>query len=325
MFTRIRAIAQNTFIEIIRQPIYGIVITATVLLLVMSPALTMFTIDDDNKLLKDIGLSTLLLSGLLLAVFSSATVVTDEIENKTILTVVTKTVNRGVFIISKFIGILAAVLLGQYFLGLVYLMVIRHGVLQTAADEPDWVVITLGGLAALVIAAVCVLGNLFYRWRFSSTAIILGSILGTLLIGVFSLLDPTWAINPAENHIDFSLVGPVLLIALATTILTSIAVAAATRVSMVTTLFICSVFFVLGTSIQFWVGPYAGNSGILGYLAWAALAVVPSIDIYVVSNAIFEGIPVPLSYIGQSAFYSLLYVMAALSFAIGLFRHRELT
>ncbi len=324
MLTRIWAIAQNTFIEIIRQPIYGIVIIATVILLIISPSLTMFTVDDDNKLLMDIGLSTLLVSGLLLAVFSATTVITDEIENKTVLTIITKTVNRNIFVISKFIGIVLAVVLAQYFLSLVYLMIIRHGVLQTASDEHDWVVISLGGGSALLIGIVSVFGNLFYRWRFSSTAIVLGSILATLVFAALCLLDKEWAVNPAENHIQFKLVGPIFLVMLATLTLSSIAMAAATRFNLVVTLFICAIFFILGASIHYWLGPHTDNDGITGYLAWAALAVVPSINVYVVTNAIFEEIAVPISYIGQTALYSAFYVMAALLFAIVCFRHRDM-
>ena len=317
-------IVTNTFTETLRQPVYGVVIAITVLLLILSPSLSMFTIDDDNLLLKDVVLSTLLVAGLFLAVFGSAAVVTDEIENKTVLTVVSKTVSRSVFVIGKFVGVAAAVVLAQYLLSLVVLMVVRHGVLQTASEDADVVVLTLGSIGALLVFIIGLAGNYFYQWRFSSTAIILGAILGTLILGVLMFIDPHWKYNPAENNIDTKLIGPIILTILATLTLTAIAVAAAMRVNMVATLIICSTFFVLGAVVQQWLGPIAVQGGTLSYFAKGALAVAPSINSFVVTNAIYNESSVPGDYLGQAALYAFLYVSAVILFAIAVFRTREI-
>ena len=52
------AIISNTFTETLRQPIYGVVLAATIGILILSPSLVMFTLDDDNQLLKDTGHTT---------------------------------------------------------------------------------------------------------------------------------------------------------------------------------------------------------------------------------------------------------------------------
>jgi len=314
----------NTFTETLRQPIYGIVIAATVLLLILSPSLTMFTIDDDNKLLKDVGLSTLLVAGLFLAVFAAATVVTEEIENKTILTIVTKTVSRSAFVIGKFIGIAAAVLLAQYLLAIVLLMMIRHGVLQTASDRRDTVVVILGLVSMFFVFLVGLAGNYFYRWRFSSTAIILATVCGTVVMALLYFIDPNWQLNPAGNNLYPELLAPIGLMIIATLILTAIAVAAATRLGMIMTLTVCAIIFVLGAAMQQWLAPIAAQSGFSSYLAWAALALVPAIDVFVVTDAITRGDSIPLAYVGQTAVYAFFYVCAALLFAVAMFRNRQL-
>jgi len=320
------AIISNTFTETLRQPVYGVIIIATTIILVLGPSLAMFTMDDDNKLLKDVGLSTLLVAGLFLSVFASATVVTGEIENKTVLTVISKTASRTAFVIGKFIGIAVAVILAQYFLSLVLFMVVRHGVLQQASQAHDYVVITLGSVAAGITFLVSVAGNYFYRWRFSTTAISLGTISATLVMVLLFFLDPKWKFDPLENHLAFDLVGPILLIIFSTLILASIAVALATRFGLVTTLSICMATFILGAMIQYLLGPITHeNTGLSSYLAWIALTIVPSIHIFVASNAINEGINIPISYLGQTALYACLYVMAVLLFAIALFRTREIS
>ena len=137
---KIFTIAKNTFIETLRQPIYAILIHAALFLFIISPSLAMYTMDDDNKLLREIGLSTLFLTSLFIAIFSSSGAVAEELRNKTIMTVLTKPVQRPIFIISKFLGVAAAVVLAHYICTVALLMTIRHGVLETVNDTHDWAV-----------------------------------------------------------------------------------------------------------------------------------------------------------------------------------------
>lgn len=324
MFKSLAAITTNCFTETIRQPIYGVVIAITMLLLLFSPSLAMFTMDDDNQLLKDIGLSTLLVAGLFIAVFAAGTVITEEIENKTVLTVLSKTVKRSTFILGKFFGITAAVLLALYFLSLVLLMLIRNGVPQTSRHENDIVVVTLGMGTLVITLLACLAGNYFYRWRFSTTFVLIGSFLSTLAIAVMTFLDEHGAYNPQENHLATELIGPILLTAIAVLILTAIAITVATRLGLVLTLSICGIMFVLGVILQHLLGPIvATDTGWLRYLAWVILAIVPSMHFYVVTNAIYTDTAVPFDYIAQTALYALCYITAFLLLAIALFRSRE--
>lgn len=324
MFMSFWAIVSNTFKETLRQPVYGVVVGATLLLLVASPSMTMFTMDNDNQLLKDIGLSTLLMAGLLLAVFSASSVVTDEIENKTVLTVVSKTIHRSTFIIGKFLGISGAVIFAEYFLALVLLMVVRHGVMQTARDEPDVVVIMLGCTSLAFTLLFGLAGNYFYNFRFGSTSITLGALLATIVTGILIFIDPQGRYNPQESNLAFHMVGPILLVFLAVLSLTAIAVTAAIRMNLVTTLLFCFIIFLLGAMVPYWIAPVIAKGGIYSHLAQLALALLPNINHFIVTNAVYEGIYVPLNYIGITALYALLYVSGILLFAISLIRGREL-
>ncbi len=58
--TQFLAIVKNSFLQAIRQPVYGIVVLVTLLGLALAPSMTGWTLEDDNKMLRDIGLSTLL-------------------------------------------------------------------------------------------------------------------------------------------------------------------------------------------------------------------------------------------------------------------------
>ena len=82
---RLFTLTKNTFIETLRQPVYAIIIIAALLLFFISPSLTMYTMSDDDKLLRELGLSTLFLTSLFIAIFSASGAVAEEIEDKTIM------------------------------------------------------------------------------------------------------------------------------------------------------------------------------------------------------------------------------------------------
>jgi len=319
------AIVTNTFIDTLRQPVYGVVIAAAVILLIISPSLIMFTLEDDNLLLKDIGLSTLLVAGLLLGVFAAAAVVSEEIENKTTLTVISKTVSRALYIVAKFIGVAGALLLAQYILSLVLLMVVRHGILQRAAEKHDLVVIILGLGSAALTLILGLAGNYFYRWRFSSFAVLMGAALATFVMAIMAFIDPKWNYDPSKNNLAWDLLPPIILIIIAVLILTAIAVVAATRLGMTMSLFICVIIFVLGIMLEQWLGPTARNPDhLMDYLAWIPLTIIPCLSFFEVTNAIYEQARVPSIYIAHIALYAFLYVGACLLFAVALFRTREI-
>jgi ABC-2 type transport system permease protein len=135
VFRKLFAIAANTFTETVRQPVYGVVVGATLLLMIFNVGLAAYTLKDDDKLLTELGLSTLLLSGLFLASFSATSVLTREIDNKTVLTVVSKPISRPVLIVGKFVGLVTALLLAFYLCFLGFLYSIQHKVLQTSAGR----------------------------------------------------------------------------------------------------------------------------------------------------------------------------------------------
>lgn len=285
------AIAKNTFIETLRQPVYAIIIVAALLLFLLSPSLTMYTMDDDNKFLRELGLSTLFLSSLFVAIFSASGAVAVEIENKTILTVLTKPIQRPIFILAKFLGVLAAVGLAHYLCTIGLLMTIRHGVLESAGDEHDWTVL----LSAIGVAGIAVILSAFfnyvYDWKFSSTALVIAAIGGTFALIFLSLIDRTWQFNPAQNSIHALDVYGSILLFLAAMIIAAIAVAISSRFNIVVTLSACLGVFLLGLISDYVFGRLA-----LTY-SWAGIgrALVPNLQIFWISDAIYEGMPSPSS------------------------------
>lgn len=197
--TQLIGIARNTLLQTVRQPIYGIIVLVTLGGLAMAPSLTGWTLDDDNKLLRDLGLSTLLIQGLFLACFGATSVLNTEIEDKTVLTVAAKPVSRGSFVAGKYLGVFGAVIAAHYLAGIAYYMVMRHGVLQTAAESSDTTVLVFGpGLMLLVLLSALVL-NYVYDWRFLPTVVGLAVPVLTLGLVILLFVSRDWKLQSYET------------------------------------------------------------------------------------------------------------------------------
>src|SRR6185295_5119369 len=171
MWNKLWGIIANSFTETIRQPIYGTLLLVTTGLMVLNVGIAGYTLDDDNKLLKDLGLSTLLLCGLFLAAFSASGILSQEIENKTVLTVISKPVSRPLFLVGKFLGLSGALAVAFYLCSVVFLLTMRHKVLERSSQDFDLPVIIFGLSAVvltIVIAAFC---NYLYDMQFASTSV----------------------------------------------------------------------------------------------------------------------------------------------------------
>jgi hypothetical protein len=324
MFKKLFTIAKNTFTETLRQPIYAVIIVAALLLFLISPSLSMYTLGDDNKLLREIGLSTLFLASLFIAIFSASGAVAEEIENKTITTVLTKPVQRPIFIIAKFFGVAAAVALAHYICTIALLMAIRHGVMLSVNDKHDWTVISAAAFAVIAAFLLSAFFNYVYDWKFSSTAIVLLAIFATFGIVFLYFIDRKWQFNPRDNGINALDVYGVILLLLAAVIIVALAVAFSARFNIVVTLSACIGIFLLGLISDYTFGRFADTE------LWAKIGrfLVPNLQIFWISDAIYESgedseIVVPLKYIIIGATYAVCYTTAILLSAVALFQRRQ--
>jgi len=312
-------LAKNTFIEILRKPVYSVIIAAALFLFILSPSLTMYTMSDDNKLLRELGLSTLFLASLFIAIFSASGAVAEEIENKTISTVLTKPVQRPIFIIAKFFGVVAAVVLAHYICTIGFLMAVRHGVIESVVDTVDWTVMSTAAIVIVLSFALSAFFSYAYDWKLSSTAIVLIALFSTLGILFLSFVDRDWKFNPANNRIStLDIYGSVLLL-LAAIVIAALAVAFSARFNIVVTLSACIGIFLLGLVSDYAFGRFAD------VYWWAKIGrfLLPNLQVFWISDAIYEDSVVPARYIIISAVYAISYTAGILALAVGLFQRRQ--
>ena len=332
MVQQFLAIARNAFAEATRQPIYLVMMLVGTLMLVLGPALSTYTLQDDNKILVDMGLSTLFLSGLLLAAFTATGVVSTELENRTVLTVISKPVARPIFVLGKYAGVSAALALGFWTLTLVFLLTVRHKVMQRAADPFDVPVILFGSLAGVLALAGATLANIFYRWVFTGTFVFALAATTTVAVGLVLVIDKNWQFQPIMTDLNLQLLTVLLLVFEAVLILTAVAIACSTRLGQIMTLLVCAAVYLLGLIGHHFDQQLAiliadMHESLLHQIVFWVLKgfflLVPNLQYLWHADALLAEHPISAVHLLVLTSYSLLYIGAILSVAIGLFQSRQ--
>src|SRR5579864_2458607 len=107
-------IAANAFMELVRQPVFLLLMTSSAVFEIFLATPFYFAFGDEPKLVKDSTLATMLLAGLFGAVLSASASLAREIRSGTALAVLSKPVGRSQFLLAKFAGLAAALTLLAY-------------------------------------------------------------------------------------------------------------------------------------------------------------------------------------------------------------------
>src|SRR5277367_6407537 len=107
-------IAVNAFMELVRQPIFLLLMTGSVLFEIFLAVPYYFAFGDEPKLVENSVLAVMLLSGLFGAVLSASSSLAREIRSGTALAVLSKPVGRAQFLLAKFAGLAAALAVLTY-------------------------------------------------------------------------------------------------------------------------------------------------------------------------------------------------------------------
>jgi len=107
----IRVIAANTLREALRDKILYLFLGFSVLLLASSKVFGVLTVGDQDKIIKDVGLAGIQFFLMLIAVMMSVLLVSREIDSRTVYYILAKPVRRWQFLLGKYVGLLATVLL----------------------------------------------------------------------------------------------------------------------------------------------------------------------------------------------------------------------
>jgi ABC-type transport system involved in multi-copper enzyme maturation permease subunit len=140
---KVAAIAGTTTKEALLQPLFYLLLAiGAFLLVVLFPFLPYFTFGEDIKMVKDMGLTVIMLLSIFLAVWTASASIAEEIEGRTALTLLSKPIGRLEFILGKFLGVLGPVVLLSIVLGALFLGTVSFKVVYDAREsclpEPSW-------------------------------------------------------------------------------------------------------------------------------------------------------------------------------------------
>lgn len=287
--TRAGIIARATTKEAIRQPLFFLLLTLAIAVLVVNTFMPFFTLEDDVKMLKECGLATLLISGALLAVWTAGTSITSEIEGKTAMTLLSKPINRRQFVVGKYIGIVQGVIWLYLPLVLLFSFLIFYKVgydqREMSKEVTDWTVTQK-------------------------------------LIGGIELPLP----HPDRMAVVNQVMPGIILSFFQVCVLGAISVAIATRVPMVVNLVVCFAVFVVGNLTPMMVaqGRTVIQNEFVTFIARLIATVLPSLEAFNIYAAIATGHSVPPTYLGTALLYGTAYAAAMILVAFILFEDRDL-
>ncbi len=123
---RILSIAFNTFRENLRDKLLYNLLFFALLMIGSSLLLSTLTLGEWDRLILDLGLSSINFFGVLIAIFIGIGLVSKEIEKKTIFTIVSKPVPRYEFLLGKYAGLVLTLLVNTVVMVLGLLVVLYY-------------------------------------------------------------------------------------------------------------------------------------------------------------------------------------------------------
>jgi ABC-type transport system involved in multi-copper enzyme maturation permease subunit len=314
-------IASNAFMELVRQPIFLLLMTVSVLFEIGLAVPYYFAFGEEIKLVENSTLAAMFLSGLFGAVLSASSSLAREIRTGTALTVLSKPVSRIQFILAKFVGLAGALTVLTYVNTVGVLLASRMAFdAYGKTDLPAIGIFTLGIIVAYGIGG---LSNFFLRRPFVSDAVFAMLFFCTLAAFVIFNFTTQQASLYTQAQVNWNLLPAAILILFALWILAAIALACSTRLDTIPTLAICSAIFLIGLTSDYFFGLRAQHGE---WWASTLYSVIPNWQIFWLADAIETGRSTfQWQYVGKALAYAVCYAGAALAAGAALFEERELS
>lgn len=238
--------------ELIRQPVFLLLLTCSVSFGVFLAAVPYFGLGDDPKLVKDGVLAVMLMAGLFGAVMSASASVAREIRTGTVLAVLAKPVGKAQFLLAKYVGLAAALTVLTYANTLSALLASRMAFDAYGNADKLGTFMFFAALAAAY--AMGGFTNYFLRRPFVADAVFFVLLMLTAVFVAINFVSKDGASQAFAAGVDWRLVPAAVLILFALWTIAGIALACSTRWDMMPTLAICSAFFVIGLMSDYFFG-----------------------------------------------------------------------
>lgn len=284
----IRILAAATYGDITRRPLYYILLFTFAFAVFGSKFLTLFSFYQEMNMVREMGMATITFWGFIILVVTSGLVVTQELEDRTAVTLLSKPIQRTDFLLGKFAGLVLALIPG---------IIVLSGVLF----------LTLWMMAAP-------------KLPLHDRDLVLGAAAGS------SPFATAW--NVSWDHFVVRQSGVVLegafLSFLQTTVLAAVAVSFSAFFPTVVSVAATTLVFIFGNVSSYMLASVENlNSGFWSGLGRAMSYLVPNLGYFNLQMYFSEGKIISVRYLGLSFAYTALYVIAVFLVSCSLFQKRE--
>ncbi len=315
------AVAYAAYREGCRQPMFWLILVGGIALIALSVVIPYFTFGDDYKMMKQIGFDVVMLAAVLFGVLAASMSISEEIEGRTAVTLMSKPVNRRQFLIGKFLGILLACLIMSLVLTWTLTFALRamreFDKINNNPDPAD----PLGAAVETVVDPMTFQAQRTVVPLFEKPV---PSVPGKAIARGAGL----WFSDAVAHTLGVLLgFGQVM-------ILVAIASALATRLSFIVNLVICLMIYFMGhlAPVVVRVTETATGGGVgvglVGFLGKLFDVLLPALEFYNMGPAIIREAPLDLwqfgTYVVTVLGYSLIYTAIALLIGLLLFEDRDL-
>src|SRR6266446_1706386 len=142
-FFRIRAITVNTLTELTRLKVFYVLLVFALLLIGSSMFVAQFTFQQEFQILKDVSLGAMSIFTSLLAIVATARLIPQDIEDRTVYTILAKPVPRFEYLLGKLAGVLlllaiSILLMSAMFVAMLYTreQTVLHETLRQMSAAP---------------------------------------------------------------------------------------------------------------------------------------------------------------------------------------------
>jgi ABC-type transport system involved in multi-copper enzyme maturation permease subunit len=310
--TKIAAIALNTFKEAIRNRILYILLFFAILILLGSWVVSTLAIFGQDKIIRDFGIMGINLISVAIAVLVGIGLVYNDLDKRTIYTIVSKPISRWQFLVGKYFGLLLTIFVNVlimtfFFVGVLYFRDYTSeealGALYEGTTPPSGVELSIYYLGSI----------------FSSIG---KSLLTVISFGIYHS-------EAAKGIVETS-----LLTMMEMSVITSFAVLFSSFSSPTLSAFMTIIVFMIGRANQDLylfadlivrrvgsVEELSGGQMITYWFSWAAAHLAPNLEVFNQREAVANFLPVEIS--AYSILYGFAYSVCVLLVATIIFNRRN--
>src|ERR1043165_7423086 len=142
-FTRVGAITTNTLTELTRLKVFYVLLVFSLLLIGSSVFMAQFSFQQEFQILKDVSLGAISIFTSLLAIVATARLLPQDMEDRTVYTILAKPVPRFEYVLGKIAGVLLLLAISTLVMVAAFLLVLYmreqaalHAVARQMAKSP---------------------------------------------------------------------------------------------------------------------------------------------------------------------------------------------